>query len=294
MADLATLCDQTLDVLYGTGYWEHPKEDTLSAAIADASTTTMTPATPSMWKRDYLCEFPATDEVVRIADDAVTTATIRRGQLGTTAAAQALGAVMVQNPPFPRIKVKDEIERALRNEFWPHVWTWHRDSFTFTQGTATYELDDHIDDVTVVYQANIESDGQFHPLHPGWWDVERQIDDATNKRWLIVHKVYDPDSDVEIIARRRPHPDDLANISDEIADMVPLITAARMMQKRGASIRQSQPRSQLDRDGQMMRDYRAMVAEFIRQRDQLHRLLMEEVRPDMRWRPATRAFRRSW
>lgn len=293
MADLDTLCDATLNILYGRGYWERPVEDTLSAAIADASTTTMTPTTPAMWKRDDLCEFPATDEVVRVAADATTTATIRRGQLGTTAAAQADGSVMVKNPPFPRFLVKAEIEAAVRGEFWPHVWTWHRDSFSFTPGQATYELDDYIDAVVLVYQEDLDGNGQFHPLHPGWFDVERQIEAATNKRWLIVHQVYDKDSDVYFVAKRKPHPDDLANVSDEIADMIPLVSAARLMNKRPAGIRNSQPRSKLDGD-QIMRDYRAMIAEFLRQRDQLRHSLMEEVRPDMRWRPPTRAFRRSW
>lgn len=294
MADLDSLCDATLDILYGLDQYEHPREDTLGAAIADGTTTTMTPTTPAMWKRDDLCEFPATDEIVRIAADAVTTATIRRGQRGTTAAAQADGAVMVKNPPFPRIKVKDEIGKVIRSELWPHVWSWHKDSLTFTAGQATYELDNYIDAVVLVYQEDIESDGQFHPLHPGWWDVERQVDAATNDRWLIVHKVFDPSELVYFTAKRRPHPDDVANMSDEVADLVPLITAARMMMRRGPGLREAQPRSQRDQDGRRMSDYRSLTAEFIRERDQLRRLLLEEVRPDMRFRPVTRAFRRSW
>lgn len=287
MTTLAALVENTRNVLFGLNTFEYPKEDRLDGAITD-SAETVAVDTAAMWNADDFAEFDD-GEVIRFVNDAATSA--KRGQRGTTAAAQADNADMVKNPAFFRHQIEDQVKAVVRNELWPHVWTWHQDSLSATESDRMYDLDQYVEEVVQVYQENIDADERFHPLPPGWWDVERQISStvATNSNLLIIHRVYDFDETVFYTAKRRPHVDDLSNLADEIADMVPVAAAARCIAFKSPQVKQAGARARAD-DGGLLRDYRALMAEFIRQRDGLRRIMLEEVRPDMRWRPTSRRF----
>jgi hypothetical protein len=111
---------------------------------------------------------------------------------------------------------------------------------------------------------------------------------------LIIKRVYDYDETVYYTAKRRPHVDDLTNLSDEIADMLPFAAAARCIAFRSPQVKAAAHREAKRSDSSLLQDYRALRSDFILQRDALHRILMEDVRPDVRFRPIQRAFRRSW
>jgi hypothetical protein len=295
---LAALKTAVLNILYGLENMEHPVEDTL-AALLTTGTTSMTPTTTALWKVDDFAEFQdGTDEVVRFAADSAGATAIRRAQLGTAdpGTTHASGSVIAKNPPFFRFRIGQMVNEVVRNDLWPHVWTWHKDSITPTATGFMYDLDQYIDEVALVYQGNIDADDRFRPLPPGWWDVERQIDTdfVAQGGLLIINHVYDYDEDVYLIAKRRPHENDLSNVSDAIADMIPYAAAAKAIATRGGQVRHAGVRTAQDKDGGYAREYRSLMSEFLRMRDEHHRLLLDEVREDRRWRGKARAFRRSW
>lgn len=296
MTTLADLTQATLNLLYGMHSIERPVEDVLDEAIAAAGTATCTPTTPAMWHRDDYAEFPVDDEVIRFAADSAGSTAIRRGQLGTTAAAKADLDVMVKNPPFYRHQIKQFIAEVVRTDLWDQVWTWHKDSITVTDGDYMYDLDQYIDDVVLVYQENLDADERFRPLPRGWWTVERQINStvAANGGLLIVHRIFDIDEPVYLTAKRRPHMDDLANMSDELADMIPWAAAAKALLMRSGQIKNAAARSRQDQEGALLRDYRITLGEFGRMRDEYSRTLQLEVPEDKAWRGATRNNWRSW
>ena len=292
MTTLAALTTQTLNILYGLDSVERPIEDRLNGAI-DNSTETIAVDTAAMWNPDDFAEF-VNGEVIRLISDTVA----KRGQRGTTAQAQADNADMVKNPPFLRQVIEEQITAAVRNDLWPHVWTWHQNSLTPSIVDDMYDLDAWVEEVVLVYQENIDADEKWRSLPPGWWDVERQIDAAvaTNKNLLIVRQVHDYDEPVYYTAKLRPEPSTagLTALADGIAEMVPWSTAARCLAFKSPQVKNAATRSRKDQEGGYLRDYRALMSEFIRQRDELNRSLVSEVREDKRWRGAVRSFGRSW
>lgn len=291
MTTLAALVESTRNILFGLDTFQHPKMDRLNGAI-NSSTETVAVDTTAMWKKDDYAEFN-NGEVIQFIDDAGTTA--RRGARGTTAASQSDNADMAKNPAFFRHQIQAQVEATIRSDLWPSVWTWHQDTLTPSETDFQYDLDEYVEEVVMVYQENIDADERFRPLARGWWDVERQINTAvaTNSNLLILRKVYDYDETVYLTGKRRPHVDDLANLSDSIADMIPFRAAARCLAIKSPQVKHSEPRARSD-DGGLGRDYRALTADFLSQKDALHRQLLKEVRPDMHWRPITRVFHRTW
>ena len=298
MTTLAALTQTTLNLLYGLGFDEHPKEDTLNGAVATGATSA-TPTTTALWKKDDYAEIPATDEVWVFAADSAGATTIRRAQKGTSdpGSSTPTGSVMRKNPPYLQYDVKQSIREVVRGMLWPQVWTWHRDTITPASTTFTYELDQYVEKGVLLYQWNVDSDDRYRALPPGWWDAEAQTNTAvaSTGNLLYIKKVWDYDETVYVLAKRRPHVDDLANVSDEIADLIPYAAAAKMVLRREGQVRQSAPRTAFDKEGGYARAHRNLMGEFYRMRDELQRLLRSEVRPDMRYRAQHRAGpRRSW
>lgn len=297
MTTLAVLTQNTLNLLYGLERIERPAEDVLDAAIAAAGTLTCTPTTIDMWKRDDYCEFPVDDEVIRFAANSAGSTAIRRAQLGTAAAAKADLDVMVRNPPFYRFQIKQYIREVIRTDLWPKVWSWHLDSIAAPSDVDfMYDLDANIDSVALVYQENLDADERWRPLPRGWWDVERQINStvAAQGGMLVLHKLYDYDEPVYLTCKRRPHVDDLSNLADPIADMIPWGAAAKALAARSGQIKNAAARSARDQEGGLMRDYRGLKSEFLQMRTEYARELRLEVREDRVWRGAQRRNWRTW
>ena len=286
MATLADLATKTLDVIYGVAQVERPLEDIMDGAFT-AGTLTMPVATDAFWKQDDIAEFAVDGELVICAADATGgNVTVRRGQRGTTDANQSSGDVITKNPPHPRFRVEEMINQVVRNDLWPHVWTWHQDTFTFVDGTHTYALDLYIPEVVLVYQYDLNSDKRMHPLNHGAWDTERQVDSglATNSNLLRVRSVYDSSATVYYVAKRRPDPADLSNMSSEVADLIPWAAAGKLMAVRSPQVHSDTARGRHDEPGSQQNDYRGLMAEFLRMRSALRLQLRDEVFVEPRFR----------
>ena len=300
MATLSGLVDDVYTMLYGVAQAERPQEDTLATAVSDSSDTTWRFTTTTMWKRgDYAEAADTSGEIVIMTEDhpSGSDVTVRRGQRGTTkASSYSSGQVFYKNPTFPRFEIERLINQVVRNDLWPDVWSWHKDTLSFVAGTYVYALDQYVEDVVAVYQYDLSSDGRLWPLPRTWWDVERQVATtvATNSLALRIRTVKDEASTVYYTAKRRPDPNDLANMSDEVAELVPWAVVGKLgAGDRAAAVRHNPQRDRSDQtEGGPFRDYRGFMAEFLRMKNDLNKKLRTEVPQERIYRPKRR--RRAW
>ena len=251
MATIGDLILRTEEVLYGSGLFEHPDEDTLGAAIANGTATSMTITTSGFMQRGDYAEFVpvdgSIDEVVIAAAVSGATITIRRGQRGSTAAAQSDGDVYRKNPAFTRTAIDQKIQHLLDTDgvIWPKAWSWYQGSLTFATDDHLYDLPQYIEDVVSVYQSNLDSDGKFAPIDNGLWEVVRELSTSvtTNKTLLRLASVYDEDTTVYYTGKRRPAYADLANLDASLANLLPKAAAALLFMDRGPQVDGSQRRS---------------------------------------------------
>lgn len=286
MSSLAVLTQATWDLLYGVGAFERPWEDRASGTISTGATDLSSLVTSNgNWFENDMMEFPAGELAFVVTDTATT---VNRAKDGTGVEALSSGDPIIKNPPFPRKRVEQVVNEVVRASLWPSVWSWHHDTLTFTTADHMYDLDQYVDEVVVVYQENLNADERWHPLPVGWWDVERQINAAvaTNTGLLRVKHVYDEDETVYYTAKRRPHVDDLDNLSDELADMVPYAAAGKLAVAR--SIQQKQHRTSERRGKDFLADYDGFMSEFVRMRKEYSDQLRGEVRAEPRFVPKRR------
>jgi hypothetical protein len=294
MTTLSALVDDCYGILYGVGRAERPKEDVLAAQFLTASTS-VTPTTVALWKRDDYAEFTDGELIILAADSAGATV-CRRAQRGTTAADHASGAVIYRNPTFPRYEIERLITQVVNNDLWPNVWTWKADSLAYVNADTTYDLGAYIEDVVTVYQYNLNAEGRFYPLEQNAWDVELNINaaaGAASGNLLRLRRVQDEDETVYYTAKRRPDSADLANMSDEVAELIPWAVAGKLEGQRSASTRHRPATGLTERvEGGLFRDYRGFMSEFLRMRKQLNTKLVKEVptAPKFRARRRRKAF----
>lgn len=297
MTTLADLVDDCYNLLYGTVQAERPTEDTLASGLAEgAEEITMT--TPLLWKRGDYAESPAGELLIFTEDHPTSgSATVRREQRGTESTAPyGAGVVMHRNPTYPRKVIERFVNQVVRNDLWPHVWTWHRDSLSFVSGETAYPLDDYIDEVVRVYQYDLNSDGRFYPLDRNAWDVERVIDGTLvgASSILRLRTVFDESETVYYTAKRRPAVADLANLDDEIAELVPWAVVGKLSPGARAVARRHTPATDRgeEAEGAEYRDYRGFMSEFVRMRKALNLKLSKDVPPLVKFRPRRRG--RTW
>lgn len=259
------------------------------------SDTTVGVENSTAWKRGDIGQFDDGELVFCSADGSGGNLTVVRGYEGSTAASQADNARLEKNPPFYRIHVEALINEVIRTDLWPHVWTWHNDTLTFTSGDTTYPLDAYIDEVVRVYQYNLNSDGRYWDLPGNWWEVERQVNTAvaTNSGLFRIKRVRDATATVYYEAKRRPDPSDIANISAEVADLIPWRVCAKLAESNMLGERIDPPRqSRQNAEGGYARDARSFNAEFFTMREALNKKLRNEIPVAPRYVP--RRARRSW
>lgn len=283
MATTADLVARTYEVLFGVARVERPAEDTLSGAILIGAVS-LTPTTTAMWKRDDYAEFADGEVVIFAADSAGATA-VRRAQRGSTAAAQADGAVMRKNPWPLRVDIERKIDEVLLLDLWEHVWSWHNGTITYVAGDHLYDLPQYVEKVASVEQANVDSDGQFRPVDTSRWDVERQVASAiaANGNLLRLRDPFDGSSTIHYRGMRRPHPDDIANLDDELVPLVAWAAAAKCFAADGGATK-DRARTQRSDATQQAQKYQMLMGEFLRMRSDYSRQLVGEVPRDMRFR----------
>ena len=294
MATLATLVDDCYGILYGIGAAERPAEDLINGALAQAAVS-VTMDTDSMWKRGTYAEFATDGELIIFAADASGATAIRRAQRGTTDVAQADNSLVYRNPTFPRYQIEKLINQVIQNDLYPNVWSWHQDTVSFVSADFMYPLDQFIEDVATVYQADLNSDNRFYPFPPSWWAVENQINStvATNGGLLRLRTAKDESATIFYTAKRRPDPADIANMSAEVAELIPWAVAGKLEGQRTVATRHRPHTDNADRiEGGPFRDYRGFMGEFIRMRKELRTRLDKEVPTAPRFQPRQR--RRAW
>jgi hypothetical protein len=290
---LATLTDQTYDLLVGAGPMERPQEDV--GTLADASTESLTGiGRTALWKVGDYAEFIDNGEVVIFGSDASAgAATVRRAQRGTTADAHA-DVVMRKNPLYPRYLIERMVNETVRS-MWPAVWTWHKDTLDWMESATTYVLDEYIEDVVEVYQYDVAGDERYHQVHPDSWRVVRQVDTglASTGNLLRLHAPPNSDDPIYYTAKRRPHPDDLENLSAELADLVPWMAAAKCVYARGQAETYSASHNTGPRATEIARQ-RAQSWEgfYVRQLAARRDQLLLEVPKPRQWSP--KRVRQSW
>ena len=144
MATLATLVDDCYGILYGIGQAERPAEDLINGSLAQGATS-VTMDTDKLWKRGTYAEFVTDGELIIFAADASGATTIRRGQRGTTDVAQADNSLVYRDPTFPRYEIERLINQVVRDDLWPNVWSWHKDTVSFVSADFMYPLDAFIE-----------------------------------------------------------------------------------------------------------------------------------------------------
>jgi len=295
MATLAGLVEDVYGMLYGMAQVERPKEDTLASAVSSNSDVTWRFDTTTLWNRGDYAEYAGTGgEIVVFTEDHPpgADATVRRAQRGTTAASSyAQGDVFYRNPVFPRYMIERFIEETFDMDLWPLVWTTAETTLTFAPGSTTYEMPAECGDVVQVYQVDLNSDGKFYPIDQENWDYVPVVAaaESTNGNFLRLFAVHDAAETVYVTYKRQPTYSDIANVSANIAAMVPWNVVGKLL----AGTRVSPHRIAPGRarpvvnasDSQLSRDFEAFNVMFRRMRQDENRRLRREV-------PIQRRFRR--
>lgn len=107
---VASLADRVRDLLDDFG----DVQTTLASAIADASTTSVTPtSSDDVSIGDWISVDYETMYVTAVASGPPYTLTVRRGQRGTTAAAHDSGALVLVNPLYPGNRILNTLNSGL-------------------------------------------------------------------------------------------------------------------------------------------------------------------------------------
>ena len=227
------------------------------------------------------------------ADSGTGIAAVLPGERGSADSAGAIaGTKVLRNPLYPRIDLEKRITEVINTEIWPHIWTWHQGTITWVDGDHIYDLPQYVQEVDLVYQVSLDG-FRWHPIETGDWHVERQIDTtvATNSNMLRLRGVHYSASDVLYIGRRRPDVNDLANVSDEVAAVIPWGAAAAAMAARYGPLHNDPSQNPRTNERDMVRGYQLLRNEFEVKRDQLRRQLLNEVKRERRFVPRSR---RGW
>lgn len=287
MASLADLILQIEDKLYGMASVERPAEDVIDANMTD-SVTSMTITNDNLWERNNYAEFAPSDgsvgEVVILGADLTgSVATVRRSQRDTTAVAHTSGDVIRKNPKYTRRMIEREIEALVRTSLWPRVWYKTERTLSWDPSDFVYDLDDADFDIIQMYQYDIQSDGHLRQFPRGWWDVLPQVATgiSTTGHALKLNKTFDDVEPVYYTALTKPNMTDIANMSDEIADLIPWGVTGRLLGGvRTAPFRHDPNRAGVmeSHDGGAARDWRFFENVFQLMLDQENRRLRYEER----------------
>lgn len=292
MATLATLTADVREMLYGTGQWERPLEDTLSTAVTNASDTEWRFVTDAMWKRGDYAEFydgsTTSPEVVLLTEDHPpgADATVRRAQRNTTAAGGfSVGDVFLRLGPgaVTALQIERFINQVIDTDLWPAVWMLTERTLTYTSGDTTYELNANDVDVLRVYQYNIGSDNKFWPVPRSEWEVVGQTSTSVSStgKLLRLFSVHSPAETVYYTARTKPSSSNIGDLSTALVEMVPWAVVAKLIP--GVLQQPSRHRRGRERGNQPMIDATYYRQEFDRMRAQHRNELLSQLQPYKRW-----------
>lgn len=281
MVTRADLILRIEDMLYGMARVERPSEDVVTLASASATSMTVTSGLEELWQRGTYGEVAPAEgsegEVVIVAADAASgSATVRRGQRGTTAASATSQPARI-DPLYPRKVISDFIDQTIVDDLYPHVWYHSKRSLSWVDQDYTYDLADEDYHVVAVYQYNVDSDNRIQYFPRGWWDVhDVDTEVGSSGKVLTLRRVIDQTATVYYTARSKPIVADLASFPDPLADLIPwavmgqLVGGTRTAPRRYDPNRQALPDSE---EGGTVRDWRFFEQKFMLKRQALTRQL---------------------
>lgn len=157
------------------GYTLDQDEKTFLTSPLDATATTFTVDESRLVSRGMV---QIEDELMWVKkvdkeSNQVTVSPFGRGYMSTTAKTHAVGVMVTDSPKFPRCRIKDTINTAVR-EVYPDIYPLKSTSFPFVAARNTYEL-----------PADVKG------VHSVTWEVV-----GPSKSWIGVKRFqYDPQAD---------------------------------------------------------------------------------------------------
>lgn len=241
MADLNDLRVDTENLLYGFAHELRPLEDTLVATITDTATAAEFDLDDDVWKDGDYAEFVPDGEMVILDGDHPADgndATLRRGQRGTTAAAQTAGDVVRRNPTFPISLVERMVNEVIDIDLHrhPRVYVTAQRSLTWSSGTWSYALNAADDDVIDVYQYNLDAESGYWFAPRSWWSVVKPDSAISSTKHLILRGVKDDSSTVYYTAKGRPSSSSVTDLSSDIVAILPWRAAAKCVKAKLAQV----------------------------------------------------------
>ena len=299
MATLATLTDDVLDMIYGIPQIERPAEDTLVNTVDAANDVTWELTTPTMWNRGDYAEDQAAGELVVMSTDhpaAGNDVTVRRGQRGTTApSSYATTDVFYKNPVYPRGRVERFINETIDNDLFPYVWNIGETTLSYTAGDTTYEMPTDCEEVTAVYQYDLDSTGKFFPIDTKAWEYVPVVASgaSTNLNFLRLVSVFDDTATVYVTYKQKPLSSAISTMNSSLASIVPwavvgkLLAGTRIVPARTEPGRATPVSNQ---SSSLRSDFGAFDVTFRRMRKDENVRLRKQVPVQKRWRGSRARF----
>ena len=173
MSTLKQLMDQVESNLQG--YVQDQAEQTYLTTAIDADDLALIVDEPALVSRGIV---QVDDELLWVkevdrTDSTVTVSPFGRGYLSSTAATHAIGARVVDNPLFPRARVKENINQVLEN-LYPDLYVLDTEDITYVAARATYEMPADARNVTSVTWQTVGPTQYWEPIKR--WDFNPRAD----------------------------------------------------------------------------------------------------------------------
>ncbi|KUJ70794.1 hypothetical protein ACZ90_00290 [Streptomyces albus subsp. albus] len=161
--------------------------------------------------------------------------TAGRGAEGTTAASHSAGVLITSNPAFPRARVKEEINKAVR-ALYPHLVVFGTAEVTYNVTQIEYELPAEATDVWYVVARTVGPSRVSQPM-PDWrFNPEARVADFPSGKSIQLFNPITPGQPVRIVYAKQPSAlvastDDftVTGYADRIHDLVVYGAVKRLM-----------------------------------------------------------------
>jgi hypothetical protein len=169
-----------------------------------------------------------------------------RGAQGTTAAVHAVNALITSNPPFPRARVKEAINRAIEG-LYPELVVFDATNFSYNAVQVEYELPAATDQVWYVTGRWVGPE-KVSGAMPNWrYNPRAYATDFATGKSIQLFDAITPGQNIRVVYSKAPSPlsagsDDftLTGYADRLHDLavwdackrlLPAVLAARLQQQ---------------------------------------------------------------
>lgn len=128
-------------------------------------------------------------------DGTLTVPPFGRGFNGTTAATHALNTMLVHDPVFPTVNIKQALNQAVQSTY-PALYAVKTTTFTFAGSQAVYELPADCDKVLKVTYEATGASGYWPTISR--WEFDQNADETTGKA-LVLHDAPEQGRTVKVV-----------------------------------------------------------------------------------------------